>query len=68
MKINGKATFQLFDSDGKEVYRTTNKIFDFENLLTNTVITNNSDNVFDIEHRMRANNAKIVEEAENETD
>ena len=65
MKINGKATIQLFNSDGKEVYRT-DEIVDFESVLTNSVITNNSDSVFDIEHRERADNAKVVEEAEND--
>ena len=65
MKINGKTTIQLFNSDGKEVYRT-DEIVDFESVLTKSVIPNNPDSVFDIEHRKRAYNAKVVEETENE--
>ena len=63
MKINGKSTIQLFNSDGEEVYRT-DEIVDFENVLTNSVIPNNSDSVFDFAHRKRADDAKIVEEEE----
>ena len=61
MKINGKATIQLFNSNGKEVYRT-DEIVDFESVLTNSVISNNPDTVFDIEHRKRADNAKVVDD------
>ena len=65
MKINGKTTIQLFNSDGKEVYRTEG-IVDFESVLTKSVIPNNPDSVFDIEHRKRSDNAKVVEEVEND--
>lgn len=67
MKINGKSTIQLFNSDGKEVYRT-NEINKFESVLTNSVIPNNPDSVFDINHRKRADNAKVVEDAENKNE
>lgn len=66
MKINGKATIQFFNSNGKEVYRT-DEIVDFESVLTKSVIPNNPDSVFDIAHRKRADNAKVVEEKKNDT-
>ena len=52
----------------KEVYGTAEGegIVDFESLLTNSVIPNNPDSIFDIKHRKRADDAKVVEEAKSE--